>query len=182
MEEFGIGRPSTYARILQVLQERKYVRHEKKTLIPEDRGRIVTAFLLNYFRTYVEYDFTAHLEEQLDEISNGELSWKDVLNQFWVPFHEAIDKAKDLKIQEVLEQLQEDLDPFLFPAIEDGKDPHVCPRCEKGHLGLRLSKFGAFIGCSEYPECKYTRSLLSPEEGEAHSYDEPFERLLENGS
>ncbi len=178
MEELGIGRPSTYARILQVLQERKYVRLEKKVLFPEDRGRIVTAFLLNYFRTYVEYDFTAHLEEQLDEISNGELFWKDVLNQFWGAFHEAIDKAKDLKIQQVLEQLQEDLDPFLFPPLEDGKDPHICPRCEKGQLGLRLSKFGAFIGCSNYPECKYTRPLIAAEDGQDPSHGEPFERTL----
>lgn len=178
MEELGIGRPSTYARILQVLQERKYVRNEKRTLIPEDRGRIVTAFLLNYFKTYVEYDFTAQLEEQLDEISNGDLFWKDVLNQFWTSFHSATDAAKDLKIQDVLEQLQKDLEPFLFQPSEEGKDPHVCPRCEKGKLGLRLSKFGAFIGCSEYPECKYTRPLAVGEDGDAGSQDEPYERLL----
>ncbi len=178
LEELGIGRPSTYARILQVLQERGYVRHEKRTLIPEDRGRIVTAFLLNYFRNYVEYDFTAHLEEQLDEISNGDLFWKDVLNQFWTSFHEATDKAKELKIQQVLEQLQEDLDNFLFPPSLDGKDPHICPRCGKGKLGLRLSKFGAFIGCSEYPECKYTRPLLTPEEGDTQGQEEPFQRQL----
>jgi len=178
MEELGIGRPSTYARTLQVLQERGYVRNEKKALIPEDRGRIVTAFLLNYFRKYVEYNFTAHLEEQLDEVSNGELFWKDVLSQFWIAFHQAIDEAKDLKIQQVLEQLQKDLDPFLFPPSEDGKDPHLCPRCEKGQLGLRLSKFGAFIGCSNYPDCKYTRPLLALEEGEATAQEEPFDRLL----
>jgi DNA topoisomerase-1 len=178
MEELGIGRPSTYARILQVLHERGYVRNDKKALIPEDRGRIVTAFLLNYFRNYVEYDFTAHLEEQLDEISNGDLFWKDVLNQFWAPFHDATDKAKDLKIQQVLEQLQEDLDAVLFPVTEPGKDPHICPRCGEGKLGLRLSKFGAFIGCSNYPECKYTRPLLTHEEGEGQTQDEPFERQL----
>lgn len=178
MEEIGIGRPSTYARTLQVLQERKYVRNEKKTLIPEDLGRIVTAFLLNYFRKYVEYDFTAQLEEQLDEISNGELFWKDVLQEFWTPFHDAIDEAQKLKIQQVLEQLQKDLEPFLFPQTESEKDSHVCPRCETGHLGLRLSKFGAFIGCSNYPECKYTRRLALDEAGEAIEQDEPFERLL----
>ncbi|MBS0271594.1 MAG: type I DNA topoisomerase [Proteobacteria bacterium] len=178
MEELGIGRPSTYARTLQVLQERKYVRTEKKTLVPEDRGRIVTAFLLNYFRTYVEYDFTARLEEQLDEISNGELFWKDVLKQFWSPFHDAIDEAQKLKIQQVLEQLEKDLDSFLFPALEDGKNPHLCPRCEKGQLGLRLSKFGAFIGCSEYPECKYTRPFAAVEGGETPVQEEAFERLL----
>jgi DNA topoisomerase-1 len=178
MEELGIGRPSTYARILQVLQERGYVKNEKRALSPEDRGRIVTAFLLNYFRKYVEYDFTAQLEEQLDEISNGELFWKDVLNQFWDSFHSATGEAKQLKIQEVLENLQKDLEPYLFPETEGGKDPHLCPRCGKGQLGLRLSKFGAFIGCSEYPECKYTRPLVSMEEGDTQGQEEPFERLL----
>lgn len=178
MEELGIGRPSTYARTTQVLQERGYVKNEKKALIPEDRGRIVTAFLLNYFRKYVEYDFTAQLEEQLDEISNGDLYWKDVLSQFWVPFHQATDDAKSLKIQEVLEQLQKDLDHVLFPPSEGGADPHICPLCKKGHLGLRLSKFGAFIGCSEYPDCKYTRPLFPNEEGEYEVREEPFERAL----
>ncbi len=178
MEELGIGRPSTYARILQVLQERGYVKNEKRTLIPEDRGRIVTAFLLNYFRTYVEYDFTAQLEEQLDEISNGDLFWKDVLIKFWKPFHGAIDEAQKLKIQEVLEQLQKDLDDFLFPPLEGQADPHLCPRCKKGMLGLRLSKFGSFIGCSEYPECKYTRPLIVSEEGIDQVQEEPYEREL----
>ncbi len=178
MEELGIGRPSTYARILQVLQERKYVRNEKKALIPEDLGRIVTAFLLNYFKKYVEYDFTAQLEEQLDEISNGDLFWKDVLNQFWKPFHASTDAAKDLKIQEVLDQLQKDLEAFLFQPTEDGKDPHICPRCGEGKLSLKLSKFGAFIGCSNYPECKYTRPLVTPEDGEEQAQAEPYDRLL----
>jgi DNA topoisomerase-1 len=178
MEELGIGRPSTYARILQVLQERGYVRNENKALKPEDRGRIVTAFLLNYFRKYVEYDFTARLEEQLDEISNGELVWQDVLRQFWDPFHHSIDEAKQLKIQEVLDQLQKDLDSFLFPVSEAGKDSHVCPSCEKGNLGLRLSKFGAFIGCSQYPDCKYTRPLVLTDGDEGHLQEEPYERFL----
>jgi DNA topoisomerase-1 len=178
MDELGIGRPSTYARTVQVLQERGYVKNEKKVLIPEDRGRIVTAFLMNYFRKYVEYDFTAQLEEQLDEISSGDLFWKDVLHQFWTPFHQATDEAKNLKIQQVLEQLQKDLDHILFPPTDSGKDPHVCPLCGKGQLGLRLSKFGAFIGCSEYPECKYTRPLFPNEEGEYEAKEEPFERLL----
>ena len=178
MTELGIGRPSTYARILQVLQERKYVRNEKKALQPEDLGRIVTAFLMNYFRQYVEYDFTAQLEEQLDEISSGDLFWKDVLNQFWTSFHTATEQAKELKIQQVLEQLQKDLEPFLFPPSTDSNDPHVCPRCEKGQLGLRLSKFGAFIGCSNYPECKFTRPLLASEEGTSQGTEEPFERVL----
>lgn len=178
MEDLGIGRPSTWASTIQVLQDRNYVKNEKKALIPEDRGRIVTAFLLNYFRKYVEYDFTAHLEEQLDEISNGELFWKDVLQQFWTPFRQATDEAKNLKNQEVLEQLQKDLNHVLFPPMEGGKDPHVCPLCGKGQLGLRLSKFGAFIGCSEYPECKYTRPLFPAEGGEYETQEEPFDRLL----
>ncbi len=177
MDELEIGRPGTWASTVQTLLERGYVRHEKKTLVPEDRGRIVTAFLLNYFRTYVEYDFTAHLEEQLDEVSNGDLFWKDVLTQFWKPFLGAIDEAKDLKIQEVLEHLQQKLDHFLFPVVEEGVDPHVCPQCKVGTLGLRLSKFGAFIGCSDYPTCKYTRPLAAEGEGGA-AYEEPFEREL----
>ncbi|MBP9692084.1 MAG: type I DNA topoisomerase [Alphaproteobacteria bacterium] len=178
MEELGIGRPSTYARILQVLQERGYVRNENKALKPEDRGRIVTAFLLNYFRKYVEYDFTARLEEQLDEISNGELVWQDVLRQFWDPFHQATDEAKQLKIQEVIDHLQKDLESFLFPISEEGKDPHLCPTCGKGQLGLRLSKFGAFIGCSLYPECKYTRPLVPADGSEGALQEEPYDRLL----
>lgn len=178
MEELGIGRPSTWASTIGVLQDRKYVKNEKKVLIPEDRGRIVTAFLLNYFRKYVEYEFTAKLEEQLDEISNGDLFWKDVLRQFWTPFHQATDEAKNLKIQEVLEQLQKDLDHVLFPAREDGKDPHICPTCGTGHLGLRLSRFGAFIGCANYPDCKYTRPLFPNEEGEYDVREEPFDKVL----
>ena len=178
MEELGIGRPTTWAPTIQTLLDRGYVRNEKKTLIPEDRGRIVTAFLLNYFRTYVEYDFTAQLEEQLDEVSNGDLFWKDVLTKFWNPFNHAIDEAKDLKIQEVLEHLQQNLDHFLFPVIEEGVDPHTCPLCKVGKLGLRLSKFGAFVGCGEYPECKYTRPLAAEGEGGAAAYEEPFEREL----
>jgi DNA topoisomerase-1 len=178
MEELGIGRPSTWASTVQVLQDRQYVRKDNKVLIPEDRGRIVTAFLLNYFRKYVEYDFTAHLEEQLDEISNGDLFWKDVLRQFWDPFHQATDEAKNLKIQEVLEQLQKDLDHVLFQPAEGEKDPHICPTCEVGQLGLRLSRFGAFIGCSRYPDCKYTRPLFPNEEGEYEAQEEPFDRHL----
>lgn len=176
MEELGIGRPSTWASTIQVLLERGYVRNEKKTLLPEDRGRIVTAFLLNYFPTYVEYDFTAQLEKQLDEVSNGDLFWKDVLTPFWKAFSQAIDEAKELKIQEVLEHLQQKLDSFLFPVMEEGLDPHICPQCKTGNLGLRLSKFGAFIGCSAYPECKYTRPLDA--EAGSDYQEEPFEREL----
>jgi DNA topoisomerase-1 len=161
MEELGIGRPSTYASVLQVLKDRKYVRLEKRRLHPEDRGRIVVAFLESFFAKYVEYDFTAGLEEQLDLISNSEVPWRDVLRDFWRDFIGAVDQTKDLKISEVIDALDALLAPHLFPPREDGGDPRVCPTCGNGRLSLKLSKFGAFIGCSNYPECRYTRPLAS---------------------
>src|SRR6202035_5608288 len=161
MEELGIGRPSTYASILQVLKDRKYVRLDKRRLYPEDRGRIVVAFLESYFAKYVEYDFTAGLEEKLDLISNSEVAWREVLRDFWRDFIGTVDDTKDLKIAGVIDTLDEMLAPHLFPAREDGTDPRVCPTCGDGRLGLKLSKFGAFIGCSNYPECRYTRPLRS---------------------
>ena len=160
MEELGIGRPSTYASILQVLKDRKYVRLDKRRLFPEDRGRIVVAFLESFFAKYVEYDFTAGLEEQLDLISNSEVAWRDVLRDFWRDFIGAIDETKDLKISAVIDALDALLAPHLFPPREDGSDPRVCPTCSNGRLSLKLSKFGAFIGCSNYPECRYTRALV----------------------
>jgi DNA topoisomerase I len=165
LEELGIGRPSTYASILQVLRDRKYVRLDKKRLIPEDRGRIVVAFLESFFAKYVEYDFTAGLEDQLDLISNSEVAWRDVLRDFWRDFIAAIDETKDLKISAVIDALDALLAPHLFPAREDGSDPRVCPTCSTGRLSLKLSKFGAFIGCSNYPECRYTRALSSQADG-----------------
>ncbi len=165
MEELGIGRPSTYASILQVLKDRKYVRLDKRRLIPEDRGRIVVAFLESFFAKYVEYDFTAGLEEQLDLISNSEVAWRDVLRDFWRDFIGAIDETKDLKISKVIDALDELLAPHLFPPREDGSDPRLCPTCGKGRLSLKLCKFGAFIGCSNYPECRYTRPLSSQADG-----------------
>jgi DNA topoisomerase-1 len=165
MEELGIGRPSTYASILQVLKDRKYVRLDKRRLIPEDRGRIVVAFLESFFAKYVEYDFTAGLEEQLDLISNSEAAWRDVLRDFWRDFIGAIDETKDLKISGVIDALDALLSPHLFPPREDGTDPRVCPTCGNGRLTLKLSKFGAFIGCSNYPECRYTRALSSQADG-----------------
>ena len=161
MEELGIGRPSTYASILQVLKDRKYVRLDKKRLYPEDRGRIVVAFLESYFTKYVEYDFTAGLEEQLDLISNNEVAWRDVLRDFWRDFIGNVDETKDLKLSQVIDVLDAMLGPHLFPPREDGTDPRLCPTCGTGRLGLKLSKFGAFIGCSNYPECRYTRSLAA---------------------
>ncbi|MEM8915612.1 MAG: type I DNA topoisomerase, partial [Pseudomonadota bacterium] len=159
MEQLGIGRPSTYASILQVLQDRDYVRLEKRRFIPEDRGRLVTAFLENYFGRYVEYDFTAQLEGQLDEISGGRADWRDVLRDFWERFSQAVDETKDLRISEVIDALDEELGPHFFPARSDGTDSRICPACTGGGLGLRLSRNGAFMGCSNYPDCRFTRPL-----------------------
>jgi DNA topoisomerase I len=165
MEELGIGRPSTYASILQVLKDRKYVRIEKRRLYPEDRGRIVVAFLESFFAKYVEYDFTAGLEDKLDLISNSEVAWRDVLRDFWRDFIGAIDETKDLRISAVIDALDAMLEPHLFPPRADGVDPHQCPTCGNGRLSLKLSKFGAFIGCSNYPECRYTRQLSASADG-----------------
>jgi DNA topoisomerase-1 len=159
MEELGIGRPSTYAATISVLQDRNYVRLEKRALIPEDRGRIVTAFLENFFAKLVEYGFTAGLEEKLDNISAGELAWKDVLRDFWNDFTRQTDEIKDLRVSEVLDALNESLKDHIFPAKADGSDPRRCPTCGTGQLSLKLGKFGAFIGCSNYPECKHTMQL-----------------------
>ncbi len=159
MEELGIGRPSTYASILQVLQDRNYVKLEKKRFIPEDRGRLVIAFLASFFERYVEYGFTAALEEKLDDISGDRINWKAVLREFWKDFSGAIEGTKDLKIRDVLDRLDEDLGPHFFPERPDGTNPRGCPSCGTGRLGLKLGRHGAFIGCANYPECKFTRPL-----------------------
>lgn len=159
MEELGIGRPSTYAATISVLQDRNYVRLEKRALVPEDRGRIVTAFLENFFAKLVEYGFTAGLEEKLDDISAGSAKWKDVLREFWQDFTHQTDEIKDLRVSEVLDALNESLKDHIFPPKADGGDPRRCPNCGTGELSLKLGKFGAFIGCSNYPECKYTMQL-----------------------
>jgi DNA topoisomerase-1 len=167
MEELGIGRPSTYASIVTTIQEREYVRKDKGRLIPEDKGRLVTAFLSNYFRKYVGYDFTADLEGELDDISAGERDWKDVLSRFWRDFSAALAETSDLRISEVLEKIDEVLAPHLFPPREDGANPRLCPNCGLGRLSLKTARSGgAFIGCSNYPECRYTRPLSAPGEGE----------------
>ncbi|MBO0742017.1 MAG: type I DNA topoisomerase, partial [Hyphomicrobiaceae bacterium] len=164
MEELGIGRPSTYASTLALLQERDYVRIDKKRLIPEDKGRLVTAFLESFFRRYVEYDFTADLEEKLDLISDGKLEWKDVLRDFWREFMRAVADIKDLRVGDVLEALNELLGPHIFPLRMEGGDPRRCPNCGEGRLSLKISgKYGAFIGCSRYPDCRYTRQLSQAE-------------------
>jgi DNA topoisomerase-1 len=163
MEELGIGRPSTYASIVTTIQDRGYVRKDKNRLFPEDKGRLVTAFLVNYFRRYVEYDFTAGLEEELDDISAGERAWKDVLDRFWRDFSAALAETADLRIGEVLEKIDEVLGPHLYPAREDGGDPRLCPLCGQGRLNLKTARSGgAFIGCSNYPECRFTRPLSAP--------------------
>ncbi len=159
MEELGIGRPSTYASILSVLQDRNYVRLEKRRFIPEDRGRLVTAFLVSFFEHWVDTNFTAAMEEKLDDVSAGQLAWRSVMRAFWDEFSKAIDQTKDLKISDVIAALDEDLGPHFFPAREDGSDPRVCQACGNGRLGLKLGRFGSFIGCSNYPACQYTRRL-----------------------
>ena len=173
LEELGIGRPSTYASIISVLQERKYVRVEKLRFIPEDRGRIVTVFLENYFKKYVEYDFTAQLEEFLDDVSAGEMEWKKLLAGFWAKFIKNISAVQPLQISEVINKIDEVLSYHLFPPREDGSDPRVCPECGKGRLSIKLGKFGAFIGCSNYPECKYTKPLTDAMEEAANDTPKP---------
>jgi DNA topoisomerase I len=159
LEELGIGRPSTYASILSVLRDRAYVRMDRNRFVPEDKGRIVTAFLTSFFARYVEYGFTADLEEKLDEVAMGDLTWKQLLRDFWREFSAAIDEAKDLKVSEVITDLDEILGPHIFSKGEPGTDPRQCPSCGNGRLGLKLGRYGAFVGCSNYPECKYTRQL-----------------------
>ena len=161
MEELGIGRPSTYASILQVLKDRGYVKLEKKRLYGEDKGRVVIAFLENYFARYVEFDFTAALEEQLDRVSNNEVSWQQVLKEFWTGFIGAVNDIKDVRVSEVLDVLDAMLGEHIYEPRADGGDPRQCPSCGNGKLNLKAGKFGAFVGCSNYPECRYTRPLAS---------------------
>ncbi len=168
MEELGIGRPSTYANIISVLQDRGYVALNQKRFVPEDRGRLVTVFLSNFFETYVRYDFTARLEDQLDEIANGDIEWKRVLGEFWSDFSATVNDVSELRRREILDRINVVMAPHVFPPSEDGADPRACPRCSDGQLSLKFSGFGAFVGCSNYPDCRYTRQLASaPEDGEA---------------
>ena len=169
MEELGIGRPSTYASIIDTIETREYVRKDKNRLIPEDKGRLVIAFLENYFPKYVEYDFTAGLEEELDDVSGGRADWKQLLRDFWRDFTGAVDETKELRISEVIEKINEALAPHLFPDRGDGSNPRACPTCGAGLLSLKTGKFGAFIGCSNYPECKYTRPLGGEQDGPAEA-------------
>ncbi|MEM1360549.1 MAG: type I DNA topoisomerase [Pseudomonadota bacterium] len=170
MEELGIGRPSTYASIVTTIQDRGYVVKDGNRLIPEDKGRLVTAFLMNYFRKYVGYNFTAGLEEELDDITAGSREWTEVLDRFWRDFKAHLDETSELRITDVLEKINEVLEPHLFPPKEDGSDPRLCPNCGVGRLSMRTARSGgAFIGCSNYPECRYTRPFGPPgtEDGDA---------------
>ncbi len=167
LEELGIGRPSTYASILTVLRDREYVRMDKARFVPEDKGRLVTAFLERFFPRYVEYDFTAALEERLDEVSAGKLDWKALLRDFWRDFHAAVGEIGELRTAQVLDALNETLGPHIFPQRADGGDPRTCPACGDGQLSLKVSRYGAFIGCSNYPECRYTRQIGADSDNES---------------
>jgi DNA topoisomerase-1 len=179
LEELGIGRPSTYASIIAVLQQRNYVRLDNKRFVPEDRGRLVTAFLTSFFERYVAYNFTAEMEGKLDDISGGRIDWKMVLRDFWRDFSAAVDETKGLGIKDVLEALNQRLGPHFFRST-DGSDPRGCPACAEGRLSLKVGRFGAFIGCSNYPECRYTRPLvpLGSDEKEAVKPGEAGPRAL----
>ena len=178
MEELGIGRPSTYASIVTTIQDRGYVEKDKGRLIAQDKGRLVTAFLTNYFNKYVGYDFTADLEDQLDQVSAGDADYKQVLSRFWRDFSAALAETADLRIGEVLDKINEVLAPHLFPPTEDGSDPRLCPNCGKGQLSMRTARSGgAFIGCSNYPDCKYTRPFGPPSD-EADSGGIPPEGVM----
>ncbi|QPM88946.1 type I DNA topoisomerase [Pseudooceanicola algae] len=179
MEELGIGRPSTYASIVTTIQDRGYVLKDKNRLIPEDKGRLVTAFLSNYFAKYIEYDFTADLEEELDDVSAGDRDYKEVLRRFWRDFSAAIADTSELRITEVLDKINEVLSPHLFPPTPDGTDPRLCPNCGQGKLSMRTARSGgAFIGCSNYPECRYTRPFGPPNPEAEASAIPPEGKLL----
>jgi DNA topoisomerase-1 len=162
LEELGIGRPSTYASIIQTLKDRAYVRIEKNRFFAEESGRLVTAFLERFFEKYVGYDFTAELEEELDDVSGGRAEWQAVLESFWKDFKPRTSEVMEQKPSEVTAALDLFLEPYLFPAKADGSDPRLCPNCGEGRLALRGGKFGAFVACSNYPECKFTRRFGQP--------------------
>ena len=190
VKKLGIGRPSTYASVITTIQDREYVRKDKNRLIPEDKGRLVTAFLTNYFRKYVGYDFTAGLEDELDQVSAGDTDYKAVLARFWRDFSAAIAETSELRITDVLEKINEVLEPHLFPMREDGGDPRQCPVCGEGRLSMRTARSGgAFIGCSNYPDCRYTRAFGPPgtesdeigPDGKLLGYDEEEPVTLRKG-
>lgn len=181
MEELGIGRPSTYASILKVLQDRGYVKLDKRRFTPDDKGRLLTAFLENFFGKYVQYNYTAELEERLDLVSSGDLDWQKLLSDFWNEFSASVDETKDLRVTHVLDALNDALRPLVFPDLEGGGDPRKCPKCEDGQLSLKLGKFGAFVGCSNYPECKMTRPFGQGEGADEMAEDKILGQHPENG-
>ena len=173
LEELGIGRPSTYASTLQTLRDRGYVEMDRKRFVPNDKGRLLSAFLEKFFERYVEYDFTALLEKQLDEVSAGEANWRDVLRAFWGDFLPKTEEIMQLKPSEVTAQLDLYLEPLLFPKKADGSDARVCPSCADGRLSLKGGRYGAFVGCSNYPECRYTRPFGAEEKALEAAADGP---------
>jgi len=162
LEELGIGRPSTYAATIQVIKDRNYVRTEKNRFFAEESGRLLTSFLERFFPRYVAYDFTAGMEDELDDVSGGRQEWKALLAAFWRDFKPKSDEVMEKKPSEVTEALDEFLSDYLFPPKADGSDPRLCPKCEQGRLSLRGGRYGAFVACSNYPECKYTRKFAQP--------------------
>ena len=177
MEELGIGRPSTYASILQVLINRSYVEKEKGKHIPQERGRILTAFLNNFFGQYIEYDFTADLEKKLDKVSDGKLNYKKLLEEFWDGFKPHLNKMSELERDKILDALENELSDLFFPKEDltnNGEPNKKCPTCSNGKLGLELGKYGAFIGCSNYPECKFTKQIASNENKEENDANSTF--------
>lgn len=173
LEELGIGRPSTYASTIQVLKDRAYVRVEKNRFFAEESGRLLTAFLERFFDRYVAYDFTAGLEDQLDEISAGDANWQRVLEAFWRDFKPKTAEVMEQKPSDITAELDKFLAPYLFPEREDGSDPRLCPKCGKGKLALRGGRFGAFVACSDYPECKFTRKFAQPGGADGMTSDGP---------
>jgi DNA topoisomerase-1 len=174
LEELGIGRPSTYASILTVLRERSYVQMDRNRFIPEDKGRLVTAFLEKFFERYVQYDFTANLENQLDEVSAGDVNWKKVIGDFWADFKPKTEEILAVRNAVVIDALDDFLSPMLFGgSIEETAEERKCPQCNDGRLGLKTSRYGAFVGCSNYPECGYTRQFGNSSNDNEAAANEP---------
>ena len=178
LEELSIGRPSTYASIISVLLDRSYVRLDGKRFFPEERGIVVIAFLMSFFEKYVEYSFTASLEDKLDIVSDGKMEWKEVLKEFWGDFHKAVESAQKYSIDEVIKAIEPLIEHHVFPKLADGVDPKKCPECETGRLQIRIGKFGPFVSCDKYPDCKYTRELDLYDESGSREDHKPNERVL----
>lgn len=178
LEELGIGRPSTYASIISVLMDRNYVRMESRRFFPEERGIIVTAFLMSFFGRYVEYSFTAEMEDKLDKVSDGKMEWKDLLKKFWKDFHKSVEESHKYSIDEVIKAIEPLIENHVFPKMKDGSDSKKCPECEDGKLQVRIGKFGPFVSCDKYPDCKYTRELDLYDETGGREDHKPSERVM----